>query len=427
MTACGLPILGSEGTDVSIVKDVLADIGDEQSIEQSLSTFSGHMANIVSIMRSVQEVDKGHFLVLLDELGAGTDPAEGEALGCAIMEWLHSKGAKSLRLLATSHFAGLKELAASTDGMINSRMEFDSVTLRPTFQLTMGASGSSQAFPVAEELGLNSRVLDRAAEYLGPERVGLQKLINSLEREKCELKAATSALMREKGEVVAGREEARLRQTQLEDQLTAEREEFRRKADEILVWSRQELKKARAGDREASVQRRHVKLHKTLSEFGGEPEPESTKSTGFTFSPGASVLVSGIGPGELIEIDSRDGTGKVAVKGVHVVVPLYKLEPILDDTMSQGQFEVSRTYPDEADIELKIVGMRAAEAKDLVERYLDRAVLAELSEVRIVHGLGQGVLKEVVRTAVLTHPGVAKFRHGAPEEGGYGVTVVTLE
>ena len=291
----------------------------------------------------------------------------------------------------------------------------------------MGASGSSQAFPVAAKLGLDSRVLDRAGEYLGPERVGLQKLIHSIEKEKGELKTNKSALMREREELIAGRETARLRQTQLEDQLATEREEFRRKAEEILVWSRKELKKARAGDREAEVQRRHVQLHKVLSEFGSEPEPEPPKSIGFSFSPGANVLVRGIGAGELIEIDGKDSTGKVAVKGVHVVVPLYKLEPIPADSASQGQFDISRTYLNEVEIELKIVGMRAAEAKESVERYLDQAVLAELSEARIVHGLGQGVLKEIVRTTVLSHPGVAKFRHGAPEEGGYGVTVITFE
>ena len=124
----------------------VVDIGDEQSIEQSLSTFSSHMKNIVNITEKADHES----LILLDELGAGTDPLEGEALGCAIMESLHAQGAPGLRLIATSHFAGLKELAASSDGMTNARMEFNAVTLEPTFELTMGASGSSQAFPVAE-------------------------------------------------------------------------------------------------------------------------------------------------------------------------------------------------------------------------------------------------------------------------------------
>jgi DNA mismatch repair protein MutS2 len=428
MTACGLPVLSKEGTVVPVVRDVLADIGDEQSIEQSLSTFSGHMANIVSVMKRVSELEQGHCLVLLDELGAGTDPLEGEALGCAIMEWLHSQGTPGLRLVATSHFAGLKELAASSDGMMNARMEFNALTLEPTFELTMGASGSSQAFPVAERLGLCDDVMSRAVAYLGPDRARIQKLMSQIERERSDLRAARDDLEREVEHTERLAEERHRRTAELEEQMQREKERIRAEAEEIFEWSRKELRQARENNTQAAAQRRHVALTEKLAGI------EKAISLGHgdqgappTLNPGDEVVIKGIGVGILKSLNPKDGTGIVETRGAHVEVPLVNLELKSEDSRSEPIRDASGVDIEEVNPELKIIGCRARDAQHELERYLDRAALAELGVVRIIHGLGRGVLKEMVRDIAGSHPRVARLRTGRPEEGGHGVTVIELE
>ncbi|MCU0611986.1 MAG: Smr/MutS family protein [Candidatus Eisenbacteria bacterium] len=424
MTACGLPVLGREGTAVPVVRAVLADIGDEQSIEQSLSTFSGHMSNIVSVIEQVEEVGAGLCLVLLDELGAGTDPAEGEALGCAVLEWLHAKGGPHVRLLATSHFARLKELAASADGMTNARMEFNAATLRPTYDLSMGAAGASQAFPVAERLGLPGGILTRAQEFLGPERVEFQKLVASLDAERHDLGVA-----RRNAEEQAARLEAELRR--LRDEAVADRgrlatmrDEFRRQADEVLSWSRRELKNARMEEGLAAAQRRHVAIHERLTSAIPVETPAPTAARAAHVRPGDSVEVAGFGKGSLVEVDPKSQIAQVIVGAARVAVPVSQVR---ETGLGPRREPAFVAIPEEAvGPELLLLGLRADEARERVVRYVDDARAADMSVVRIVHGLGRGVLKEVVREALRSHPAVSKFRSGAMQEGGQGVTVAYL-
>ncbi|MBN1424672.1 Smr/MutS family protein [Candidatus Fermentibacteria bacterium] len=427
MTACGLPVFGREGTVVPLVRDILADIGDEQSIEQSLSTFSGHMSNIVGVIRRVKEIGEGCCLVLLDELGAGTDPAEGEALGCAVLEWLHREGGPHLRILATSHFARLKELAASEDGMANARMEFDPTTLRPTFLLSMGAAGASQAFPVAQRLGLPSGVLARAREFLGPERVEFQKLVASMDAERHHLREARSRADELARNLEDERRIAREQALEARTQAVKAHDAFRRDAEEVLEWSRRELKKARAEEGVSIAQRRHVTLHEKLMSVAPDPAPaERQRLAAEPFlRPGDQVVIAGVGRGVLEAVNDETSLAAVLVAGKRVEVSLNQIEKASPRPQSAASYV---TTPEETvGGEVLLVGLRADEARDRVVRYLDDARAADMATVRIVHGLGRGVLKEIVRDALRSHPGVAKFRTGSPQEGGHGVTVAYLQ
>ncbi len=428
MTACGLPVLADEGTQIPVFRDVLVDIGDEQSIEQSLSTFSGHMANTVAVMQRFAELDRGYCLVLLDEMGAGTDPEEGQALGCAILEWLHDAGLGKARILATSHFAGLKEVAATTDGMANARMQFDPETLRPTFELKMGASGASQAFPVAARLGLEPGVLARASAFLGPDRVQLRELLALVERERAVVRNKEEELRSGEISLEQRREEFEIQAREKLTQANRQREEFRKEALDLLSESRRKLKKARKGEDMRATQRRHVELDHSLSSLakapGADEEPLQPVAE---VEAGQHVVVKDIGEGVLVELNEEEGTGVVAIRGFQVEVSLTRIKLGSGKKPIQGHVDLLASTDDAFGLELKLLGMRAEEARDEVEKYLDRAGLAGLSQIRIVHGMGKGVLREVVRTMLTGHPLVKRFRNAKAEEGGSGATVVYLE
>ncbi len=424
MTACGIPILGREGTRVPCLCTVYADIGDEQSIEQSLSTFSGHMSHIVRVVCELPYASRRPCLVLLDELGAGTDPAEGEALGCAILEWLHAKGGPLVRVVATSHFARLKELAASTEGMANARMEFDPRTLRPTFVLSMGASGASQAFPVAHRLGLPDEIMERARCFLGPERVELQRLLGLAEEERHRLHEERQAVIREREalerERVAAADEAKAQMAAL----AKAREEFEREAQAVLEWSRRKLKEARLAEGVAAAQRRHVELHRELRWLSSPTSTPQVALPSSSFSTGDVVGVPGCGRGVVEHVDPKRGVARVSVGGRRVTVPLSSLSPA---GCAAPTAPLASPHLPEVDPTIRVIGLRAEEALQRVVRHVDDASAADLPWVRIIHGLGTGVLMRVVREALRSHPAVARFEPGSPQEGGPGVTIAYLQ
>ena len=427
MTSCGLPILAGEESRLPVFRDILVDIGDEQSIEQSLSTFSAHMANMIRIVDHVREHERGYCLVLLDEMGAGTDPEEGQALGSAILEWLHDRGNDQARIAATSHFAGLKEVAATTDGMANARMEFNPSTLQPTYVLHMGAPGASQAFPVAARLGLGREILERAGDLLGPERIHLQRLLASIEHERMKIQDREDELTSQKRKL---EEEQLILQQQVtneRDEVRRERERFKREAEEVLEQSRRHLRDIRDSESVKTAQRYHVKLHEDLSMIMRQPEVSGdTPGDIPEFEEGEVVHIEGIGQGTVISKKIDVSTAMVAVRGFHVEVPMVRIRSI-DHSPADRRIEESDGYDiEDVNYELKLIGLRAEEAKGALENYLDKAISYGLSEVRIIHGHGRGVLKSVVHSMLREHPQVRRFRPGKPEEGGTGATVVYL-
>ncbi|NPV29656.1 MAG: endonuclease MutS2 [Firmicutes bacterium] len=436
MAQAGLHIPAEEGTVLPFLQNVFADIGDEQSIEQSLSTFSGHMKNIVRIL---QDAGKGS-LVLLDELGAGTDPEQGAALGMAILEYLMQKGALTI---ATTHYSELKIFAYARPRAENACVEFDSKTLQPTYRLSIGVPGESNAFEIARRLGLFPEVVARARDFLKPEQRELSELIQHLKEDQ----AAASAARYEA-------EQLRREVEQLRNKIQREEEKIREKEREVLTkaaWEAREL--VRTARREAEqlirtlreqqrlgVQERLKSAQAVRSKLRGLAEKiEEQAGEGRLLAPGE--VIEDLKPGETVEIPRFKQQGVVLEKPtpqgeVMVQVGVLKLnlpvtelrrapktEKPRDDTRRLPDLEQRAAVAPELDFR----GLRVEEALEKVDRYLDAAYLAGLSKVSLIHGKGTGALREAIRSYLAKHPFVASYRSGGYYEGGAGVTIVEFK
>lgn len=436
MAQAGLHIPAGEGTVLPFLQNVFADIGDEQSIEQSLSTFSGHMKNIVRIL---QDAGKGS-LVLLDELGAGTDPEQGAALGMAILEYLMQKGALTI---ATTHYSELKIFAYARPRAENACVEFDSKTLQPTYRLSIGVPGESNAFEIARRLGLFPEVVARARDFLKPEQRELSELIQHLKEDQ----AAASAARYEA-------EQLRREVEQLRNKIKREEEKIREKEREVLTkaaWEAREL--VRTARREAEqlirtlreqqrlgIQERLKSAQAVRSKLRGLAEKiEEQVDEGRFLTPGEAI--EDLKPGETVEIPRFKQQGVVLEKPtpqgeVMVQVGVLKLnlpvtelrrtpktEKPRDDTRRLPDLEQRAAVAPELDFR----GLRVEEALEKVDRYLDAAYLAGLSKVSLIHGKGTGALREAIRNYLAKHPFVASYRSGGYYEGGAGVTVVEFK
>ncbi|MGE5574439.1 MAG: endonuclease MutS2 [Bacteroidota bacterium] len=444
MTLAGLHLPAASGTRFAVFQQVFADIGDEQSIEQSLSTFSSHMTHIVRIL----EETGPESLVLLDELGAGTDPAEGASLGIAILEHLHARGS---RTVATTHYSELKTFAYEHDGVENASCEFDVATLRPTYRLIVGVPGSSCAFEVASRLGLPRQIVDAARARLGEDRVRVEDMIAGMERSRRELeedrervrgaRQTMERLVRERDE-----EARRLREAR-SDILRKARDE----ASRIVSRARQDVAriidelKQGSFDRSAvddAARRAREALKQVAEETSGagiealEEAPASrTRPVGSgDVATGATVYVSRLGrPGRVVS-PPRDGEDvEVQVGAMRLFVSPKDLAVIEEERPSAespfgGVFiaPVAREKATTVSSELDLRGLTVEEALAEVDKYLDDACLAGLPRARIIHGKGTGALRQAVREFVRSHPHVSGFEPGGPGEGGDGVTVVAI-
>jgi len=427
MNQAGLHIPAGEDSRLPVFDGIYADIGDEQSIEQSLSTFSSHLTHIVSILRSADHDS----LVLLDELGAGTDPVEGAALAQALVSELLAKGCLAM---CSTHYSQLKLYAFATPGVENASVEFDVDTLSPTYRLTIGLPGRSNAFAIASRLGLPDEIIARAQALVAPEAMANDAL---LERVRDTQDAVDTA----RSEAEAMRERVRQMEADVRARL-AQAEETRRNA----------LSEARAqGQAELDVLRSEIaKLRGRILRTGTAPEetikevvevidrlaetmeppalptPVETAELGRDLRVGDIVLVTSLGQtGELVQISGAEAV--VAVGGFRLRTPLKGLEfqgsrsPVVPK-----ETRVQRAAAASPGMELDLRGKRADEALELTETYLNNAYLASLPWVHIIHGKGTGVLKQVVRERLKDHPLVQSFRNGEIAEGGDGITVVKL-
>lgn len=434
MAQAGLHIPAGEGSEVGLFTGVFADIGDEQSIEQSLSTFSSHMANIVRILSAVDP----RSLVLLDELGAGTDPAEGAALAVTILEHLVEKGC---RVAVTTHYGALKSLAYSHPRIENASVQFDVETLRPTYRVLIGQAGMSHAFAIAERLGLAPEVIERARGRLSEDERKVEELLGSAEE---------SRLLAERE-----REEAeRLRSQYLElrdryfdafERLKAAREkvldEARREAEALVERARREadellgrLRKAGRDDLEAQAQEVRGRLAALAGEVQvsrpAEPAAGRAPAAKFDLLPGMAVRVKSLQQeGEVVQLLSG-GKVSVQVGAIKVNVEPSDLEPALG-SRRQGATPVAHAAmawrkAQEVSAEVDLRGMLASEALERLDKYLDDALLAGLDRVRVIHGKGTGALREAVWNYLREHPRVRGYQLGEAYEGGAGVTLVQL-
>jgi DNA mismatch repair protein MutS2 len=429
MAQSGMHIPVEEGSRLPVYDGIYADIGDEQSIEQSLSTFSSHLKNLVEILREADAAS----LVLLDELGAGTDPVEGSALARAVlMNLLESQ----IPALVATHYAELKAFAHSTPGVQNASMEFDLDTLSPTYRLTIGLPGRSNAFAIASRLGLDRNIIERARSALSRGDVELETMLGQIRTAQQEAASARAHadIARRDAELLAA--QARRKVAEAEKSRAEILEQAHADAQAEIQLAREELERLRQEWRAVSLTRDFVeneetKLNALADQLPAAPKPVTPPalvSRPGEIEVGDQVWVARLGKaGRVASIDSdgaevQVGNFRVRLKpdelGEKVAAPPARQEPpashiTLPEVESPG-------------VEVSLRGMRADDALDKLEKYLDRAYLAGLPYVRIVHGKGTGTLRKLARDLLREHPLVAEVREAAPHEGGEGVTIAKL-
>ncbi|MDD7176204.1 MAG: endonuclease MutS2 [Clostridiales bacterium] len=439
MAQAGLQVPAEYGTELAVFDDVFADIGDEQSIEQSLSTFSGHMKNIVSILENVTPDS----LVLFDELGAGTDPTEGAALAQAILATLLTM---HTRTVATTHYSELKEYALTTENVENASVEFDVATLRPTYRLSIGIPGKSNAFEISRKLGLPEFVINSAKELLSREQVRFEDVIAGAEYHRQVAEKERQLAEEARAEMVAIRNQAEAERKKLEEQrdkaIRKAKDEAKRivenarRESEAMIAELRAMKKA-GGAQEHEIQRVKKQMEQAQEaladqkEVGGEI-PKSVK-------PGDMVHVASM------ELDATVVSGPDAKGYVQLKAGMMKMRAQMSDLRTltstqqlikkeQKKLERKRSMREQrVDVmaravrqELDVRGMALDEAIPEVQKFIDDAVISSLGEVSIIHGNGMGVLRAGIADCLKRHPSVSSFRLGRYGEGETGVTIVTL-
>ncbi|MBP5744582.1 MAG: endonuclease MutS2 [Oscillospiraceae bacterium] len=440
MNQCGLHIPASDGSALPVFRHILADIGDEQSIEQSLSTFSAHMKNIVQILDSCED----RSLVLFDELGAGTDPTEGAALAISIIEYVRRCGAITA---ATTHYAELKIYATNEPGVQNASCEFDVETLRPTYRLLVGIPGKSNAFAISGRLGLPESIIRDAESRIGTESRSFEATIEKLEqtrlamerdrteaerlRRKAEEEEKKASMLRaelsvrlEKAEVKARRDAQRILDEAREtaDSVYAELDEMRRRINDEQETD--EINRAR------TELRRRLNEHEAKLRSPEETLPQAEEKSARPLRAGDTVQIKTMGVRAQVLSVSRDGT--VSLKAGIMTVTAKEDELLLLDEAKPFKQETapvqgtgSRLMHVPTEIDLR--GMESIEAVLAAERYLDSASMAKLKTVTIIHGKGTGALRDAVRKMLKTNKLVKSWRQGLYGEGEAGVTVVELK
>ena len=442
MAMCGLLLPVADGSRVSVFDKVLSDIGDEQSIEQSLSTFSAHMTNIIRILA---ETD-ARSLVLLDELGAGTDPIEGAALATSILEALRRRGA---RIAATTHYAELKAYALQTEGVENGCCEFDVATLRPTYRLLIGVPGRSNAFAISLRLGMEESIVERAKELVSSENTRFEDIVQSLEESRQKLEAERAEAEAQKLAAQRANEEASHKLERLEEQAEKEMEQARQRASEIISRTRAQVD-AMLNEAEEGRKKQNKLLsadHKAQLKSGikrreEEADPvrrrraeEGEYILPRPLRPGDTVLIYDINKKASVLEVPADGKGPVLVQAgiIRTRVPMENLRLAEPEKEKKDPRARSRNVTKQLDsagrgaMEIDLRGQMVEEGVMNVDRFLDSASMAGVHQVTIIHGKGTGRLRAAIQAHLRHHPLVKSFRLGAYGEGEAGVTVVELK
>ncbi len=440
MAQAGLCVPASDGTQLAVFDGVYADIGDEQSIEQSLSTFSAHMTNIVSILDKFTS----NSLILFDELGAGTDPVEGAALANAILNYVKNMGAKTV---ATTHYSELKIYALSTERVENASCEFDVETLSPTYRLLVGIPGKSNAFAISKKLGLSDYIIENSKELLSEETVKFEDVLSSIEENRRITESSRTQqekLKKEvadlKAELVKERQALDKKREEILDRANKSAAEIIEKAkaetDEILETMRA-LQKEK-DEREALKAMEEVKRELNISLKKAKKAPNApkiskpVKTNINALKPGMSVLITDLNDrGTILTIDKKAGTAQIQMGIMKTSAKLTSLVILEDETKKniekflpqKNVTSGSKTVKTEVDLR----GMVLEDALLETDMFLDRAAMSSLSTVSIIHGKGTGVLRSGIHNMLRKHPHVKSFRLGRYGEGENGVTVVELK
>ncbi|HIS64576.1 MAG TPA: endonuclease MutS2 [Candidatus Avoscillospira avistercoris] len=439
MAECGLHIPAEDGSYISTFDMVLADIGDEQSIEQSLSTFSAHMKNIVEIVA----VCDSRSLVLFDELGAGTDPAEGAALAMALIDFCRRMGAK---VAATTHYAELKLYAMRTEGVINASCEFDVQTLKPTYRLLIGVPGKSNAFAISQRLGLSEEIIKKARDLVSENDVNFEEVLNQLETQRQQMEQAKVEAQRLRREM----EEAKAQSDAYVAEIKRERdkavEKARAEAKAIIEDARRtanatydELKKLRKQMHDAAdaqgINERQAQLRRSLNEAEArlssreEPKKQRPKASR-EIQVGDMVELLKLGSKATVLAVNKDGTYQLQAGIMKINAKkdeIYLLENEPQKTTQKFIEKTRRQLRNTAvPTELDLRGMDSVEAITVLDQFLDQAIMAKVPSVRIIHGKGTGVLRKAVQTRLRQNRQIKGFRLGVYGEGEDGVTIVEI-
>ena len=442
MAQSGLHIPADEGSTLCIQEKILVDLGDEQSIEQSLSTFSSHMVNIVSIVKEKNE----RSLVLFDELGAGTDPVEGAALAVAVIENIREAGAMCA---ATTHYAELKAYALDTEGVCNASCEFDVETLKPTYKLVIGTPGKSNAFAISEKLGLPREIIERADNYVSTENKQFESVIGELEAKRCEMERELerARVMREEYEAFRAKSEKEIKDRLESAERTLENAknksqtivESAKASSDFIMAQMDKLRRERDSERlgeELDRARQELREHMRRNEGKYNPVTERKRDEKYVLPrplrKGDEVVIVSLGR-KAVVTDAPDKGGKVGVQAgiIRTKVDISDLELIIEDSPANQEqrrkesvrMMLNRDFRDEIDLR----GKTGDEAWSAVDKYFDEAQLSGFSSVRLIHGKGTGALKNALWAYLKTDKRVASFRIGKYGEGDGGVTVVELK
>ena len=432
MAQSGIFVPAQVGTELAVFREVFADIGDEQSIEQSLSTFSSHMKNIVGILAEADEDS----LILLDELGAGTDPVEGAALAQSILEELHSRGC---RTAATTHYSEIKAFALTHDGMQNASMEFDVDRLCPTYRLFIGIPGKSNAFEISKRLGMSDYIIENAREYLTKQDVDFETVLSSAESEKQKAEREREEAENARRELDALRADMRSERKRFETEKAELRMKAKEEARKIVADTRRQMEALvaeirslknvdqRAADR--VIQQARDAVREKDGELYDTPQEKriSEGSAPKFVSPGQTVRVVSLDKTGTVIGRAKNGEVPVQVGIIKLNVRIDDLREVQEEKSASSNVKVEYSAANTVGLELDIRGMMVEDAKPVVDRYLYDCRRQGLTEVSIIHGKGTGALRAGIQTFLKTHPKVKSFRNGNYGEGDFGVTVVTLK
>ena len=447
MTLSGMQIPASADSQIALFDQVYADIGDEQDIQQSLSTFSAHLKNIVRITETIGN----NALVLLDEVGSGTDPAEGAALAKALLDQLMRLNA---RVVATTHYGELKEYAFSRAGIENASVEFDKETLSPTYRILLGVPGSSNAFYIARRLGMSEEIVDEARGFLSRREAETGELLQQIETSRRAAAEAQREAQKARDEAYAAREEYQTRVQQIADVQRTVRQQVQDEAREVLRRASdkaenilKDLNRLNKGTRKGPSARQ--KLNSLRSEtFSALQEQNpitqeelSPVDPAHVYKRGDRVRVTTLNmDGQLLE-EPRDGVVPVQIGIMRATLPLGQLRPLKaaetrdaerkaerqTAAVGSGVGEIAMRKNMHISPELMLRAMRVDEAQSLLDKYIDDAYAAGMHEARVIHGRGTGALRKIVHEYLTGHAAVASFRLGKEGEGGDGATVVTFK
>ena len=444
MTMCGMMIPAGDNSVVGIFSKILVDIGDEQSIEQNLSTFSSHMTNIVRIIRAANE----RSLILLDELGSGTDPIEGAALAVAILDDLRRKNS---RIMATTHYQEVKLYAVEQDGVENASCEFDVNTLQPTYKLIIGVPGKSNAFAIAKRLGVSDEIIEEASKLVTDDNKRFENVIESLEKTQFELDKLRAEAEKDARDAKAAAEAAEKDREEIENQKEAELDKARSRAMSIIEQTRfgadrlmnelEELKKEKdKKDFSDKVKSSQSKVNNTLDGLYDKANPVVEKKKQKYVLPrplkvGDTVRLMDVNiKGLVITLPDQNGNCTVQTGMIKSRTKLDNLELIIENPSQQKKKQgggvkksLKSNMTRKSSMELDIRGMMTDEGVMEVDRFIDNCILAGLESVTIIHGKGTGALRAAVHDFLRHHKHVKSYRLGVYGEGESGVTVVELK